>query len=160
MVCSRGESLTHHINQMKLFNIFLALTLVAAATPASVLANASPEATKGMKACQRSDKEIVSHEIDYNHGKKVAELLNLSEANDKVGGISWDRWKVLFMTTRKGYAISASMILSSMGQKELSGCWMASLKPLKTQAWSSQHAGLTDHLSPALKAHYFSLAER
>ena len=144
---------------MKLFNALLASILIAAATPASVLASASPEATKGMKACRRSDKEFVSHEIDYSHGKKVA-VINLSEANGKVAGISWERWKVLFMATRRGYAISASMILDSMGQKELSGCWMASLEPLKTQAWSSQHAGLTDYLSPTLKAHYFSLAER
>ena len=143
---------------MKLFTALAALTLIAAPIPA--LANASPEAKAGMKACYRSDSKFVSHEIDYNHGKKVAQLLNLTEAKGKTGGISWDRWKTLFMTSRKGYAISASMILQTMGQEKLSGCWMASLKPLKTQAWSSQHSGLTDHLSPSLKKHFFSIPER
>ena len=35
MVCSRGESLTHHINQMKLLTALAALTLIAAPSHAS-----------------------------------------------------------------------------------------------------------------------------
>ena len=141
---------------MKLLTAFAALTLIAA--PISAQAKAHPDTVKGMRSCSRP--ALVSHGTDYGHGKSVALVLNASEALGKVNGIDFATWQTIFMNTRAGYAMAAVMILENMGKHEEAGCSMSLLEPLRKQPWSSIHSGLTDHLSPTLKTHFFSIPER
>lgn len=132
---------------------------VEALIPQPADANSDPEFTKGLETCIATRKAVVPHEEGYRDGKLLAQILNVV-SQEGMGGMSGAAVKSELMRTRSNLPGLAAVYLQQDGRSELAGCYLVKWKPIQTQAWSSVHAGLTDYLTPSLKAHFLAIPER
>ena len=155
---------------MRCFLVGLAAFSIAAAGGDFQAAQAEGDSkfTEGMKKCWISKNEYVPHEKGYEWGKSAAIFINTwyllgddlkPDTGDETEAAQ-ARKRDFFLRTREWFAKMAVLTVQKMGSEETAGCLSAQLRPLEKQAWSSVHSGLTDHLEPELKTHFFSVPER
>ena len=122
----------------------------------------------GLDRCYIDEDELVPHKDGYAAGKKAAAFVNAwhyfgfdmePDTGDETPEIMAMNKKI-FLSTRAQFAGIATVNFMKMGYPERAGCLAAQLTPLEEEPWSSVHSGLTDHLSPELKQHFFSVPER
>ena len=115
--------------------------------------------TEGLDTCIATRKAVVPHEEGYRDGKFLAQIINVV-SQEGMAGVSGVRIKSGFLTKRSSFPGVAAVYLQKRGESDLAGCYITKWRPVRTQAWSSVHAGLTDYLTPSLKAHFLSIPER
>jgi len=115
--------------------------------------------TEGLDTCIATRKAVVPHEEGYREGKFLAQIINVV-SQEGMAGVSGERIQTAFLTKRSSFPGVAAVYFQERGKADLAGCYLAKWKPVKTQAWSSVHAGLTDYLTPSLKARFLSIPER
>ncbi len=131
-------------------------------------AELDPKYKEGLSRCYVSDDDFVPHKKGYEAGKTAAIAINLwyfygIDMKPNTGDETPKHLATLrdiFLKTRASFASIAPLALTKMGKHEVAGCIDAQLGPLQDDAWSSVHSGLTDHLEPELKKHFFEIPER
>jgi hypothetical protein len=108
--------------------------------------------------CSQTSKDA-SHDDMYESGKFMAQILNAVE-QEGLNGIKGERVRDGMIRTQTDFSSYALLYLKYAGEDKLTACYMAKWKPFDDQTWSSIHSGLTDYLSPTMKARFFAVPER
>ena len=144
----------------KALTIALSASLFALSNGAQATAKPSEaEIRKAWNTCSIAGK-VIPHAEGYDAGKTMATFVNAA-VTDGLMNVSGASVLQNHLTTRANFAHIAQLKMQELDpDSAVSYCMGAQWVPLKEQAWSSVHSGLTDYLLPRAKKRFFEVPQR